>query len=79
MEVAVTVLVPIMVATVLVSFGNVEPDVRLLITKPTGIWNGETLPCVALSQLKPVKLTALQQYSVDEKGINPIPSSLLTA
>lgn len=77
-EVAVTVLVPIMVAAALVSFGAVEPDVRLLMTKPTGIANGALLPWVASSQAPLVKLTEPQQDSVGENGNSPIPSSLFT-
>ncbi len=73
MEVAVTVLVLRMVAAALVSFGAVEPDVRLLITKPTGTSNGEWLPCVAFSQVLPVKLTAPQQYAVGENGKQSYP------
>lgn len=77
-EVAVTVLVLMRVAAALVSFGAVEPDVRLLITKPTGISNGALLPWVAFSQAPPVKLTKPQQDSVGENGNSPIPSSLFT-
>ncbi len=75
---AVTVPVLRMVAAALVSFGADEPDVRLLIIKPTGTSNGERLPCVTFSQVLPVKLTAPQQYAIGENGNNPIPSSLLT-
>ena len=74
-EVAVTVMVVVEAAAV--SFGFVDPEVRLLITRPVGTWKGLLLPRKALSHVRFTESPVPQQKSFVVKGHMSCPLSIL--
>ena len=72
---AVTVMVVVIVAYV-VSFGPVEPDVRLLIIRPVGTWNALMLLCDGVSQVPSVEFPVPQQNSCADTAHISCPPSL---
>ena len=72
---AVTVMVVVVVADV-VSFGPVEPDVLLLITRPVGTRNALTLLCDGVSQVPSVEFPVPEQKSCADTAHISCPPSL---
>ena len=59
-----------------VSFGPVEPEVRLLITRPFGTLKGLLLPPVGVSQVPLLEFPVPQQKSLVVKGHMSCPVSV---